>query len=67
MKFMGMPKGHVVFDDEGEIFEDDPTVGRGVPKDPAGQLEWQPLTPIPLTAELKAVVTAVLDELPKTS
>ncbi|KAL7698081.1 hypothetical protein N2W54_006161 [Lotmaria passim] len=37
---------HVVLEDEGEYFEEDPTVGRNVPRDPAGDLNWAPMQPV---------------------
>lgn len=45
-----MSSGHVVLDEEGEYFDEDPTVGRGVPSDPAGELPWKPMQPVPASA-----------------
>nr|CCC51110.1 hypothetical protein TVY486_1001630 [Trypanosoma vivax Y486] len=61
-----MAKGHVIYDDDGEIFEEDATVGRGVPRDPAGQQEWVPLVPEPPTEALCDVVKKALEEFQKT-
>ncbi|CAG9568813.1 hypothetical_protein [Leishmania major strain Friedlin] len=41
-----LPPQHVVLDDDGEYFDEDPTVGRGVPKDAAGELAWKPMQPV---------------------
>ncbi|KAG5487230.1 hypothetical protein LSCM4_07718 [Leishmania orientalis] len=37
---------HVVLEDDGEYFDEDPTVGRGVPKDAAGEVAWKPMQPV---------------------
>ncbi|KAG5486679.1 hypothetical protein LSCM1_07932 [Leishmania martiniquensis] len=37
---------HVVLEDDGEYFDEDPTVGRGVPKDSAGEVVWKPMQPV---------------------
>ncbi|TPP54885.1 FHA domain family protein [Leishmania donovani] len=40
------PPQHVVLEDDGEYFDEDPTVGRGVPKDTAGEMAWKPMQPV---------------------
>ncbi|KAK7198015.1 hypothetical protein NESM_000756800 [Novymonas esmeraldas] len=47
---------HVVLEDDGEYFDEDPTVGRGVPKDAAGELTWAPMQPVPATAQFMDVI-----------
>ena len=41
-----MPVGHVVKDDEGEFFDEDPTFGLGVAPDPVAEMKWKALAPI---------------------
>lgn len=47
---------HVVLTDDGEYFDEDPTFGRGVPRDPAGTADWGPLQPAAVTPQLLAAV-----------
>ncbi|RHW68908.1 hypothetical protein DPX39_100021000 [Trypanosoma brucei equiperdum] len=62
-----MPTGHVIYDDDGEVFEEDVTVGRGVPPDVIGRMEWLPLVAEPPTEEMKALLRKVLAELAETA
>lgn len=47
---------HLVFTDEGEYFDEDPSFGRGVPCDPVGAVGWAPLTPAACTPEVLAAI-----------
>lgn len=38
-----MDNSHPILTDIGEYFDNDPTVGRGVPRDPDGTIVWQPI------------------------
>jgi hypothetical protein len=38
-----MPTGHVVKDDDGEYFDEDPSFGLGVPPDPVASIRWSGL------------------------
>jgi hypothetical protein len=52
---------HVVLEDEGEYFEEDPTVGRNVPRDPAGQLSWTPMQPVEASDAFMHVIRESLE------
>ncbi|CAJ1005699.1 hypothetical protein Q4I28_001018 [Leishmania naiffi] len=56
------PPHHVVLEDDGEYFDDDPTVGRGVPKDAAGELVWRPMQPVAASDGFMAVIKQTLLE-----
>lgn len=47
---------HVVLEDDGEYFEEDPTVGRNVPRDPAGDLVWAPMQPVEASEAFMKVI-----------
>ncbi|CCW63351.1 unnamed protein product [Phytomonas sp. EM1] len=53
---------HVILDEGGEFFDEDPTVGRGVPSDPAGYIAWKPLQPAPLTPTILNAVKSSVSE-----
>ncbi|KPI87635.1 hypothetical protein ABL78_3292 [Leptomonas seymouri] len=52
---------HVVLEDDGEYFEEDPTVGRNVPRDPAGELFWTPMQPVEASEAFMKVVKESLE------
>lgn len=49
-----------IWEDDGEYFDEDPTVGRGVPQDPAGAKDWPPFKPKPVSAGFTAAIQASL-------
>lgn len=60
--FPASPPQHVVLEDDGEYFDEDPTVGRGVPKDAAGELVWKPMQPVAASVGfMEAIKQSLLD------
>ena len=41
-----MPVGHVVKDDDGEYFDEDPTFGLGSQPDARSDVKWNPIAPL---------------------
>lgn len=52
-----------VLGEDGEYFEEDPTVGRGVPRDTDGELTWHPMLPVAPSPEFLEVIQRSLDDI----